>query len=101
MNTNKWSRNELKAAVIAYLHMWEMNQNRIPFVKKEIYETLADEYGRTSKSYEYRMQNISYVFAQLGREWVTGLKPAKNVGSKVAKEIEALILELEQSHSPS
>ena len=37
------------------------------------------------------MQNISFVFSQLGREWVTGLKPAKNVGSHVLGKIEEII----------
>ena len=37
------------------------------------------------------MQNISYVMTLLGRTWLPGLKPAKNVGANVASEIEELI----------
>lgn len=37
------------------------------------------------------MQNISYAYMQLGREWVTGLKPASNVGTKKLAERNQLI----------
>ena len=47
------------------------------------------------------MQNISYVFSVMGRDWVKGLRPAKNVGANVANEIEKIINRLEnQSSSP-
>ncbi|GAC1610990.1 MAG: hypothetical protein NVS3B3_21100 [Aquirhabdus sp.] len=41
------------------------------------------------------MQNISYVLSLMGREWMSGLKPAKNVGLRVAAQIEQLIMEAE------
>ena len=41
------------------------------------------------------MQNISYVFSLMGRDWVKGLKPAKNVGVNVFREIEKNIAALE------
>jgi 5-methylcytosine-specific restriction protein A len=66
-----------------------------PFTKKRYYEHLAAEFGRTEKAFEYRMQNISYVMTLLGRDWLTGLKPAKNVGANVAAEIEAMIAQSE------
>ncbi|HDR9160674.1 TPA: HNH endonuclease [Burkholderia vietnamiensis] len=44
------------------------------------------------------MQNISYVLALMGRDWIKGLPPAKNVGVRVAGQIEALIGELEGRH---
>ena len=37
------------------------------------------------------MQNISFVFSELGRGWLTGLKPAKNVGSNVFGKIDEII----------
>lgn len=63
------------------------------FVKTEYYQQLSERFGRTKKSIEYRMQNISYVFATLGKEWLPGLKPAKNVGTRVAAIIEKLLFE--------
>ncbi|MXR69940.1 HNH endonuclease [Shewanella sp. JBTF-M18] len=93
-----WTREELKAAVEAYIQMRSNQANGIHFVKKHIYSELANRFGRTEKSFEFRMQNISYVYSLMGREWIYGLKPAKNVGSKIAAEIERLIAEIERQN---
>ena len=45
------------------------------------------------------MQNISFVFSQLGREWLTGLKPAKNIGSHVFGKIVEIIERIEKERS--
>lgn len=93
-----WAEQELRASVLSYLEMQQKERAGQPFVKKQYYESLAKSYGRTAKAFEYRMQNISYVLSLMGRDWLQGLKPAKNVGKKVACQIEALVLEL--SHRP-
>lgn len=93
--SDNWTEEELKAAVEAYVQMHSDEANGIPFVKKQIYSQLAERFTRTEKSFEYRMQNISYVYSLMGRKWVSGLKPAKNVGSKNAALIEKLISEIE------
>lgn len=90
-----WSESELRASVGAYLDMAGRFRDGQPVVKKQVYRDLAAEIGRTEKSCEYRMQNISYVLALMGRDWIKGLPPAKNVGARVAGQIEALIGELE------
>ncbi|MFT4918718.1 MAG: 5-methylcytosine-specific restriction protein A [Zhongshania aliphaticivorans] len=41
------------------------------------------------------MQNISYVYSLQGRQWVSGLKPARNVGANVIQVLERLISEVE------
>ncbi|MCU9955675.1 MULTISPECIES: HNH endonuclease [Burkholderia] len=66
-----------------------------PYVKKAVYDRLAGQFNRTAKAFEYRMQNISYVLALMGREWLPGLKPAKNVGANGVL-IEQFINEREQ-----
>lgn len=86
-----WSREELLASVEAYLEMQRKHRAGEKFVKKNCYQDLALRFGRTDKSFEYRMQNISYVMTLLGRTWLPGLKPAKNVGPNIASEIEELI----------
>ena len=92
-----WSTEELEASVVAYLEMRQNDFDQIPYS----YRRLSSKFGRTEKAYEYRMQNISYVFSVMGREWVKGLRPAKNVGANVAGEIEKIINRLEnQSSSP-
>ena len=86
-----WSKEELRAAVDAYVEMQRKDRTGQPFTKKRYYDELATQFGRTAKAFEYRMQNISYVFSLMGRDWLTGLKPAKNVGANVAAEIETLL----------
>ena len=94
-----WSREELNASVIAYIEMRDLEQRGEKFVKKRYYEDLSGRFGRSAGAYERRMQNISYVYSLLGRQWVTGLRPAKNVGANVLPVIEALILKNEQIES--
>lgn len=89
-----WSQEELKASVEAYLDMQRKNSKNVSFVKSEYYQQLSERFGRTKKSFEYRMQNISYVLATLGKEWLPGLKPARNVGTRVAAIIEKLLYEI-------
>ena len=95
----EWSREELSASVIAYIEMRNLELQGEKFIKKKIYEKLSKQFGRSPKAFEYRMQNISYVYSVLGRKWVSGLKPAKNVGSNVLPIIEELINQHEGSFS--
>ena len=88
-------REELEASVRSYLEMRQKDLDGENYIKKEYYQRLSTEFSRTEKSFEYRMQNISYVFSLMGRDWVKGLKPAKNVGSNVFREITEIISDLE------
>lgn len=90
-----WTVDELRSAIEAYLDMMDSERAGNSYVKKRYYEKLAVKFGRTAKAFEYRMQNISYVLALMGRDWLRGLKPAKNVGAKVAAQIEQLLAEAE------
>jgi 5-methylcytosine-specific restriction protein A len=90
-----WSKEELSASVVAYIDMRNLEQQGEKFVKKRYYEDLSERFGRSTGAYERRMQNISHVYSLLGRQWVTGLRPAKNVGANVLPVIEALILQHE------
>lgn len=94
---NGWTDEELRASVNAYLAMFKKEQQGQTFSKKQYCDNLAIAYRRSSKAFEYRMQNISYVLSLMGREWLTGFKPARNVGKRLAAKIEALILELKSS----
>jgi len=108
----KWSLGELEASVKAYLEMRDLQDktqgqksigSRSPrqLIKKKYYEELGEFFGRNPKAFEYRMQNISYVLSLMGRDWISGLKPAKNVGTNVIDNIERLIHKLEDSPNPS
>ncbi|WP_244099902.1 HNH endonuclease [Burkholderia anthina] len=93
-----WTPDELRASVEEYLKMLENERVGQPYVKKAVYDALAGRFNRTSKAFEYRMQNISYVLTLMGRQWLPGLKPAKNVGSNGVL-IEQFINELENRSS--
>ncbi|WP_421199661.1 HNH endonuclease [Aeromonas enteropelogenes] len=98
---DNWTTEELRAAVAAYLEMHGKAQRGERFVKKRYYRELAEQFGRTDKSFEFRMQNISYVFEQMGLGWVSGLKPAKHVGSRTMAILEGLIRDLAPLPEPS
>jgi 5-methylcytosine-specific restriction protein A len=89
--SDNWTSEELEAAVEAYLEMRRKFLDGEDFRRVDYYRALADRFPRSTKSFEYRMQNISYVFALMGRRWIKGLAPLTHVGSKVASQIEAII----------
>lgn len=92
---NNWTEEELRASVVAYVDMARKQALGRSFTKKDYYRELAEQFGRTEKSYEYRMQNISYVFSLQGRDWVVGLKPARNVGANVIQVLERVLADVE------
>lgn len=75
-----WSEEELKDSVLAYITMQnDINEGK-KVVKKAVYQALSNKWGRSIKSYERRMGNISAVLDFLGKRWIPGLKPLINVG---------------------
>lgn len=86
-----WSNEELAASIAAYKQMQELEASGRPYTKKGIYRGLAMRFGRTEKSFEYRMQNISAVLDELGMPWIAGLRPAVNVGANVKMRLVALL----------
>lgn len=98
--SERWTNEELRAAVQIYIQMLRKQAANQTFVKADYRRELQRQTGRTGGSCEYRMQNISYVYSMMGRAWVNGYLPAKNVGAAIAKEIEALIYEEEEQPFP-
>ena len=90
-----WSREELEAAVEAYLEMQRKERGGESFVKKRYYEDLSSRYNRSEKSFEFRMQNISFVLSLHGREWLNGLRPARHVGINIIRELEEILADAE------
>ncbi|WP_419735642.1 HNH endonuclease [Pseudomonas sp. COR18] len=91
-----WSNEELLASVEAYRLMAQKQESGVSYSKKQVYEELAARFDRTAKAFEYRMQNISAVFDELGLPWIPGLKPAVNVGS----DMKARLVQLIQGETP-
>jgi 5-methylcytosine-specific restriction enzyme B len=98
MKSANWKDDELKAAVNSYMEMLEKQNASISFVKQDYYNELASKFNRTEKAFEYRMQNISHVLKEMGRGWLNGLAPAKNVGTKTEEKIKKIIREYENMH---
>ena len=92
---NSVSNEELRASVEGYIKMLKMQRTGEPFNKTGIYRELALKTGRSLKSIEYTMQNISFALQLSGRSTVTGLAPARNVGTHVLEKIEDILSEIE------
>lgn len=95
-----WTEAELNAAVLAYLDMQRKHDQGQKINKKQVYRDLAAEFPRSEKAFEFRMQNISYVLDKMGRDWLQGLKPAKNVGPTIFLIIERIILAARPAQPP-
>lgn len=96
--SNGWSDFELSSCVNAYMDisLAQLAGGRV--VKKKIYQQISSSIGRSDKSVELRMQNISAVLAGLGKQWSKGLTPAANVGRNVTNRL-AKLLEEHQAFS--
>lgn len=90
-----WGDEELRAVVASYVEMQRNEREGRLLLKKHYYRKLAEKFGQAEKVYEHRMQNISYVLSLLGRSWLTGLKPARNLEVGIAVRIEKLLEEVE------
>lgn len=88
---SRWTEDELAAAIEAYRQMEARLASGSTLEKARVYRELAARHGRTSKAWEYRMQNISHVLDQAGKPWLPGLLPASNVGAKVEPKLAKLL----------
>ncbi|WP_271596125.1 MULTISPECIES: DUF3883 domain-containing protein [unclassified Bradyrhizobium] len=72
-----WWIEEAEAAVDAYLEMLALHQAGLPFKKKDYHSKLHSQGpSRTAKAYEWKLQNVSAVLQEMGREWLPGYAPA-------------------------
>ncbi|MGY2330598.1 hypothetical protein ACW9I4_24580 [Pseudomonas sp. SDT2931_S440] len=93
MDTQKinssWSDEELEASVDVYLKMLTLEKKGEVFSRSAINRLLRE--GplklRSAGSVEYRMQNISSVFEQLGLDRITGYRPVNNIGAAISERI--------------
>jgi 5-methylcytosine-specific restriction protein A len=93
---DRWTDDELRASLKAYLEMLGKHRRGEKFVKKQYFRNLAADYPRSEKSFERRSMNISHVLALKGRDWLPGLLPAPHVGVNVIERIEQMLSELEE-----
>ena len=92
---NRWTDAELEKAIKAYFKMFKYEKDKTPYVKTTINLDLQKEIpNRNHKSIEYRWQNISSVLNDNKITFISGYKPARNVGANVKGRIWKIILEL-------
>jgi hypothetical protein len=93
-----WTKKELNAATRTYLWLLRSETNGYKVNKTNVRKALlaGPLSSRNDSSVEFRFQNISAVLADMGRDWVTGYRPAKNVGPNIRPRIEAAIKEYEE-----
>lgn len=91
-----WTRDELKASVVAYLEMLDLESQQIKYNKSEINENLRNGVlrNRSKSSVELRMQNLSAVMESLCLPRISGYLPAKNIGSNVTNVIRDILEEI-------
>ncbi|MDX9751782.1 MAG: DUF3883 domain-containing protein [Flavobacteriales bacterium] len=90
-----WTTDEVEKAVAAYFDMLrrEVAQEKVNKVK--VYRNLEEEGIRTTKSYEFKMQNISAVLALNDLPFLKGLVPAKNF----QRMLEPLVMAYVDAHA--
>lgn len=101
MARNDWSSEELRASVVAYLKMLELEKRGEKYTKRRIVEQLTNGElsSRTKGSVESRFQNISSVMKDMGLPWVNGYKPLSHVGMNIHKRLKKIIEDERQETS--
>ncbi|WP_230283225.1 HNH endonuclease signature motif containing protein [Deinococcus sp. 23YEL01] len=96
-STEVWTPEELLVTVATYLEMLRLEQSGIGYSKAEYRNRLLAGVlsGRNKGAVEFRMQNISAVLFSVGRPYIVGYKPARNVGANVTKQILGFLAELD------
>lgn len=92
-----WSKSEIKAAVVAYVELLELERHGQGFSPTAIHRRLAagSLSGRSEGSVARRMSNISSVLNENGHEWVSRYKPSlDHVGKRVAGMILEALTEI-------
>lgn len=88
MSTSDWTDLENDTLVAGYFAMFDDHLSGRPFVKADKHKALADVLsGRTVKSVEYKLQNVSGALHALGYPWLKGYAPATNFQMSLADAV--------------
>ena len=97
MDTKKeqkgWTDEELEASVDAYLSIQVRYPNDEKFNKSAEHKHLQDGVlaNRNTKSIDYRLQNISALFDELGLKTIVHYKPKVNLGSGITARLTKIL----------
>lgn len=85
-----WTPNETAALIDAYIWMWMNDRAERSFVKAHLVRSLmtGPVAGRSKQSIEYKLRNVSKVFAALKLPHVEGYVPADNASDDLAEYIQ-------------
>ncbi|PWG03512.1 hypothetical protein [Sphingosinicella humi] len=88
-----WTDAELWAAVESYAEMLTCEARGIPYNKAARIRQLREGVlrNRTAASVTLRWQNISHLLYKAGRPFISGLKPASNVGENIERRLSPML----------
>lgn len=83
-----WRDEELDTIVDAYFTMLAADLSGHAYVKSRQTAALMARMGRTHRSVEFKLENISAVLDELGISWIPGYKPKKNYQNAIFDAID-------------
>lgn len=83
-----WRDDELDVIVADYFVMLAADLSGQPYVKSRHSAALMAGIGRTHRSVEFKLENISAVLDELGMPWIPGYKPKKNYQNAIFDAID-------------
>jgi len=84
-----WTAEQVAIVVANYFLMLEWERAGDKINKGDLYRKLAPEVGRSEKSIEWKLRNVSAVLEELGIAWIPGLLPAHNYQDSLVEAVEA------------
>lgn len=84
-----WTAEQVAIVVANYFLMLERERAGDKLNKADLYRRLAPEVGRSEKSIEWKLRNVSAVLDELGIAWISGLLPAHNYQDSLVEAVEA------------
>lgn len=84
-----WTADQAAVVVANYFVMLNLERAGGRLNKADLYRRLATEVGRSPKSVEWKLRNVSAVLEELGIAWIPGLLPAHNFQDALIEAVEA------------
>lgn len=86
-----WTTDQVAVVVTTYFQMIDCARQGQRIVKAEFYRQLASEVGRSTKSIEWKLRNVSAVLEEIGIPWLPGLVPAHNYQDALVEAVGAQV----------
>jgi hypothetical protein len=84
-----WTAEQVAIVVANYFLMLERERAGDKINKADLYRRLSPGVGRSEKSIEWKLRNVSAVLEELGIAWISGLLPAHNYQDTLVEAVEA------------